>query len=185
MKSCRSRTGFLAAIIVALASWGTVFLLTYTGLLGTVEQWTVDHRFILRGVRPPAEKIVIVEVNDETYRRLATDDPDILSIHMTSGLSGTYSAARAGAELVPEANVAFVDTKTLSAAAGWQVEAAARAVNLDDLTVPEAADFAALRLSRIGVDAALAAAGASAGDDVRIGDIVFTYEPAADNEDDE
>jgi DegV family protein with EDD domain len=63
----------------------------------------------------------------ETYRRLAVTDPDILSIHMTSGLSGTFNAARAAAELVPEANVTLVDTKTLSAAAGWQVEAAARA----------------------------------------------------------
>jgi DegV family protein with EDD domain len=64
----------------------------------------------------------------ETYRRLVAKDPDILSIHMTSGLSGTLGAAQAGAALVPEANVTFVDTKTLSAAAGWQVEAAARAI---------------------------------------------------------
>ena len=63
----------------------------------------------------------------ETYRRLAATDPDILSIHISSGLSGTVNAARAGAELVPEANVTVVDTKTLSAAAGWQAEAAARA----------------------------------------------------------
>jgi DegV family protein with EDD domain len=63
----------------------------------------------------------------ETYRQLAATDPDILSIHMTSGLSGTFNSAKAGAELVPEANVTHVDTKTLSAAAGWQVEAAARA----------------------------------------------------------
>jgi DegV family protein with EDD domain len=62
------------------------------------------------------------------YRRLAASDPDILSIHMTSGLSGTLNAAQAGAKLVPEANITFVDTKTLSAAAGWQVEAAARAL---------------------------------------------------------
>ncbi|MBE9471330.1 MAG: DegV family protein [Chloroflexi bacterium] len=64
----------------------------------------------------------------EIYRRLAATDPDILSIHMTSGLSGTFNAAQAGAELAPEANVTHVDTKTLSAAAGWQVEAAARAL---------------------------------------------------------
>jgi len=64
----------------------------------------------------------------ETYRRLAVTDPDILSIHMSSGLSGTVNAARAGAALVPEVNVTIVDTRTLSAAAGWQVEAAARAV---------------------------------------------------------
>jgi DegV family protein with EDD domain len=62
----------------------------------------------------------------DTYRRLASTDPDILSIHVTSGLSGTFNAAQAGAALVPEANVTVVDTKTLSGAAGWQVEAAAR-----------------------------------------------------------
>ncbi|HDD61291.1 MAG: hypothetical protein DRI65_09580 [Chloroflexota bacterium] len=63
----------------------------------------------------------------ELYRNLAKKDPDILSIHMTSGLSGTFNSALAGAELVPEANVTHFDTKTLSAVAGWQVEAAARA----------------------------------------------------------
>lgn len=61
------------------------------------------------------------------YRALAQTDPDILSIHITSGLSGTFNAAKAGAELVPEARVTHVNTKTLSAAAGWQVKAAARA----------------------------------------------------------
>ena len=63
----------------------------------------------------------------EIYRRLAATDPDILSIHMSSGLSGTFNAAQTGAGMVPEAIVTLVDTKTLSAAAGWQVEAAARA----------------------------------------------------------
>jgi GTP-binding protein len=60
----------------------------------------------------------------------------------------------------------------------WVVtgKAAELAVNLDDLTVAEAADFAAKRLSSIGVDAALEAAGAVVGDDVRIGDVVFTYQ---------
>lgn len=66
----------------------------------------------------------------KVYRQLAVDDPDILSIHISSGLSGTYNAAIAGAELVPEANVVHFDTKTLSAAAGWQVEAAALAVKV-------------------------------------------------------
>jgi len=62
----------------------------------------------------------------ETYRRLAITDPEILSIHISSGLSGTVNAAQAAAGQVPEANVTIVDTKTLSAPAGWQVEAAAR-----------------------------------------------------------
>lgn len=64
----------------------------------------------------------------DLYRQLAASDPDILSIHMTSGLSGTFNSALAAAEMVPEANVTHVDTKTLSAPAGWQVEAAARAI---------------------------------------------------------
>ena len=62
----------------------------------------------------------------DMYRKLAADDPEILSIHISSGLSGTFNAARTGAELVPEANILVVDAKTLSAAAGWQVQAAAR-----------------------------------------------------------
>ena len=64
----------------------------------------------------------------EMYRKLAATDPDILTIQMSSGLSGTVNAAKAGAEMVPEANVTIVDTKTLCAAIGWQVAAAARAL---------------------------------------------------------
>ena len=64
----------------------------------------------------------------EKYRELAKSDPEILSIHMTAGLSGTFNSAQAGAEMVPEAKITLVNTKTLSAAAGWQVKAAARAI---------------------------------------------------------
>lgn len=63
----------------------------------------------------------------EKYRQLAANDPDIMSIHISSGLSGTVNAARLAAEMVPEVDVSVVDSKTLSAAAGWQVEMAARA----------------------------------------------------------
>jgi DegV family protein with EDD domain len=67
----------------------------------------------------------------ETYRRIAAEDPEILSIHISSGLSGTVNSARAAVEQVPEARVTVVDTKTLSAAAGWQVIAAAKAAKAD------------------------------------------------------
>lgn len=63
----------------------------------------------------------------ELYRNLARTDPDILSVHISSGLSGTVNTARMGANMVPEANVTVYDTKTLSGAEGWHVEAAARA----------------------------------------------------------
>jgi DegV family protein with EDD domain len=64
----------------------------------------------------------------DLYRRLAKTDPEILSIHISSGLSSTYSVAQTAAALVPEAKVTFFDSKTLSCPLGWQVEAAARAV---------------------------------------------------------
>jgi len=69
----------------------------------------------------------------------------------------------------------------------WVVSgsAARRAVALDDLTVPEAADFVARRLAMAGVDDALRDAGAISGDDVRIGDVVFEFQDddAADSGD--
>jgi DegV family protein with EDD domain len=61
------------------------------------------------------------------YRTLAKTSESILSIHISSGLSGTLNSARAGAQEVPEAKVTFFDTKTLSNGSGWMVEAAARA----------------------------------------------------------
>ena len=61
----------------------------------------------------------------------------------------------------------------------WRVEgrSAERAIAFADLTLPEAADMAAKRLARLGVDAALAEAGAVAGDEVRIGDLAFEFTP--------
>jgi DegV family protein with EDD domain len=64
----------------------------------------------------------------DKYRELAKTDPEILSIHLSSGLSGTVNSARLGAEMVPEAHVTVLDSKTLSGSFGWQVEAAAHAV---------------------------------------------------------
>lgn len=60
---------------------------------------------------------------------------------------------------------------------GWRVEGrgAERAVRFADLTVPEAADMAARRLATMGVDEALARAGAVHGDEVHIGDFTFEY----------
>jgi GTP-binding protein len=52
---------------------------------------------------------------------------------------------------------------------------AERAVALDDLTKPEAADLAARRLARAGVDAELRRLGAVPGDEVQIGTIVFEF----------
>ncbi len=74
----------------------------------------------------------------------------------------------------------------------WAVtgSAAARAVALSDLTDPGALAYAQDRLRGLGVDRALARAGAATGDLVRVGDFTFEYlddadladaEPAADD----
>jgi GTP-binding protein len=57
--------------------------------------------------------------------------------------------------------------------AGRQAE---RAVAVSDLTNLDALEHVHRRLKRIGVDRALARAGARDGDAVRIGDLRFTYE---------
>lgn len=63
------------------------------------------------------------------FKKLAASgDKDILCINMSSGLSGVFNAASAAAGMTPEANATVVDTKTLCAAQGWQVAAAARAL---------------------------------------------------------
>jgi GTP-binding protein len=62
---------------------------------------------------------------------------------------------------------------------GWRVvgRQAERAVALSDLTNPEALAYAQGRLRSLGVDRALARAGAHEGDLVRIGSFTFEYQP--------
>jgi GTP-binding protein len=52
---------------------------------------------------------------------------------------------------------------------------AERAVALNDVTTDEAADYVQSRLRRLGVDRALAKAGARDGDTVRIAELSFTW----------
>ncbi len=62
----------------------------------------------------------------ELYRKIAQVEKNILSIHISSGLSGTINAARDGGEQVKEeANVNHWDTLTLSGGERFQVLAAA------------------------------------------------------------
>ena len=52
------------------------------------------------------------------------DAEEILSIHLSSGLSGTYSSAEHAARMHPEKKVTIIDTRTVGPALGWIVEAA-------------------------------------------------------------
>ncbi len=64
----------------------------------------------------------------ELYRKIAKAEKNILSIHVSSGLSGTINSAFAGGDQVKtEANVSYWDTLTLSGGERFQVMAAALA----------------------------------------------------------
>lgn len=62
------------------------------------------------------------------YQKLAEVGEEILSIHISSGLSGTLNAARLGSQQVHGAVVNLVDTFTLSGGQRFQVLAAALAI---------------------------------------------------------
>ena len=64
----------------------------------------------------------------DLYRRVGQTDQDIVSVHISSGLSGTFNSAAQAAAQCPELNITLIDTKTLSAAEGFQVAAAAQAI---------------------------------------------------------
>lgn len=64
----------------------------------------------------------------DLYRRLVEKEKEILSIHISSGLSGTINSARdGGAQVKDEANICYWDTLTLSGGERFQVMAAALA----------------------------------------------------------
>jgi DegV family protein with EDD domain len=61
------------------------------------------------------------------YKKLAEKGKEILSIHISSGLSGTINSARLGSEAVKDADIKVWDTMTLSGGERFQVLAAALA----------------------------------------------------------
>jgi DegV family protein with EDD domain len=64
---------------------------------------------------------------NEIYNKIADASKIILSIHISSGLSGTVNSARVGAEHIKEAVVNVFDSMTLSGGERFQVLAAAKA----------------------------------------------------------
>jgi DegV family protein with EDD domain len=83
----------------------------------------------LEAMRPeiPSTALPSSGVFNEIYRKVAEASKNILSIHISSGLSGTFNSARIGAEHIKEAVVNVFDSMTLSGGERFQVLAAARA----------------------------------------------------------
>jgi len=63
----------------------------------------------------------------DLYRKVAEAGEEVLSIHISSGLSGTIQSARLGAQQVTESMVTVFDSMTLSGAQRFQVLTAALA----------------------------------------------------------
>lgn len=61
----------------------------------------------------------------ERYDRLGADGSEIISIHITSGMSGTYNSAQSGAQM-SSSKVTVIDSKFISCALGFQVVEAAK-----------------------------------------------------------
>ncbi|HEY43461.1 MAG TPA: DegV family protein [Anaerolineae bacterium] len=64
----------------------------------------------------------------EVYRRLAEKASTILSIHITSKLSGTYQSAILAREMLPDLDIQVIDTLSVSMGTGFMALAAAKAV---------------------------------------------------------
>ncbi len=145
-----------------LAERPRVAVLNKTDLPGDHDTAWADERslelFQISGVTGDGVAELLHRVADLT-EKAQREAPDRESFVLHRPLGAAFTVERRGDEWVVEGRTAE------------------RAVNLDDLTNPDAADLVAKRLVGTGIDGALREAGAEPGEDVRIGDIVFTYDP--------
>ncbi|PNZ66470.1 DegV family protein [Staphylococcus croceilyticus] len=72
--------------------------------------------------QPPIGKFI------ELYETLSKDDVEIFSIHMSSGLSGTYNTALQASEMV-DANITVIDSKSISFGLGYQIQKLVELIN--------------------------------------------------------
>lgn len=64
----------------------------------------------------------------ELYKRIHADGDEILSIHLSGVLSGTMNSAQIAAQMLPEAKITLVDTKSVSLGLGLAAIEASRMV---------------------------------------------------------
>ncbi|UDI78281.1 DegV family protein [Staphylococcus taiwanensis] len=72
--------------------------------------------------QPPIGKFI------ELYNQLGQEDVEIISIHMSSGLSGTYQTALQASNMV-DANVTVIDSKSISYGLGYQIQRLVELIN--------------------------------------------------------
>jgi DegV family protein with EDD domain len=75
----------------------------------------------------PTTSAPAVGLFEATYKELASETDQILSIHVASALSAIYNSAHLGAEAVSGVEITLIDSGQVSMGLGWLVIAAARA----------------------------------------------------------
>jgi len=62
------------------------------------------------------------------YERMRGKYDQVVSVHLSSDLSGTYQSAQMARDMFPDLEIALVDTRSASIGLGWTVLLAARAI---------------------------------------------------------
>lgn len=82
----------------------------------------IEENADVKTSQPPIGKFI------ELYEQLGQEDVEIISIHMASGLSGTYQTALQASDMV-DANVTVIDSKSISFGLGYQIQRLVELVN--------------------------------------------------------
>jgi DegV family protein with EDD domain len=123
-------TAYLSAEQVA-AHRLHVIPLTVNFVDGSIEDGAVDLRAFFDRVersdrlpvtsQPPPGKFIAL------YEQLIGEGKEIISIHLSSKMSGTYETACAAARMVDRSKISVIDSQQILASMGYQVLAAAQA----------------------------------------------------------
>ncbi len=91
---------------------------------------------LIASPEPPKTAAPSVGMFKEAFRQVTADGSEVLSISVAGALSGTYNAARQGAQLVEGARIVCVDSQTATMPFGFLALHAAKAIragaSLDD-----------------------------------------------------
>lgn len=81
----------------------------------TFSQYLGETGYDFKTSQPPIGQFV------ETYTQLAETGAEIISLHLSSGLSGTYQTAVQASEMV-DGNITVIDSKSISYGLGYQLK---------------------------------------------------------------
>lgn len=98
---------------------------------------------------PTTSQATVKDFSD-VYEQLIKEDYAILTMPISSGISGTVNSAFQAKEMFPKAEIDVIDTKLVSMALGFQVLAAARAAK-EGASLAEVKKIAIEAYSHIGV----------------------------------